>query len=206
VANEFSDNVSILIDIRTTPLAVLVESCIARLFEAAVELEWSVYSDEGIRGYRVYREEEGLHDRALMNHDVIPAGEHAYIDRNALPGKTYLYTLGAVTLSGSEIRSSTISVTVRALPVSLQQNHPNPFNPNTIIPFYLPVRAYVEIGIYSVDGKLVRSLVDAWVPEGHWEVAWNGLDGTGNRAASGVYFYRLRAGKHAQAKKMILLR
>ena len=83
---------------------------------------------------------------------------------------------------------------------------PNPFNPATTIAFELAAPGNASISIYDVSGRLVRSLVDENLPAGMHEVIWNGRDGNGAMAASGVYFYRLNTGEIVQTRKMVLLR
>ena len=87
----------------------------------------------------------------------------------------------------------------------LFQNQPNPFSPETRITFELPQAGQVELGIYSPDGRLVRTLVTGERPAGRQEVRWDGLDDAGRRAAGGVYFYSLRAPGIADSRRMILL-
>jgi len=94
----------------------------------------------------------------------------------------------------------------------LSQNYPNPFNPTTTIKFTLPSAGSGEeplptaLKIYNVLGELVRTLVDEPKSPGvHYEV-WDGKDGQGNQVASGIYFYRLRAGQFTETKKMVLLK
>ncbi|RKY67561.1 MAG: hypothetical protein DRQ24_12680, partial [Candidatus Latescibacterota bacterium] len=90
--------------------------------------------------------------------------------------------------------------------VILYQNHPNPFNPNTSIGYYLPERSTVTLSIYNVSGELVRTLVSGVQEKGHHEAWWDGRDGRGRSMSSGVYFYTLQAGKRRITKKMVLLR
>ena len=65
---------------------------------------------------------------------------------------------------------------------------------------------HTNISIYGLDGKLVKTLVDKKLPMGHQETTWDGTDRRGNPAASGIYFYKLKAGKKTLTKKMMLLR
>lgn len=83
---------------------------------------------------------------------------------------------------------------------------PNPFNPSTMIMYELATPGHVTIAVYDVGGRLVRTLVDGHVGPGRHEVMWNGLDGSGNTAASGVYFYRLTTPGLVDTRKMVLLR
>jgi hypothetical protein len=90
--------------------------------------------------------------------------------------------------------------------VELYQNVPNPFNPTTRIRFYLPKQARVTLDVFDVSGRLVIRLLDGVQPAGENSVVWMGRDKRGVPAASGIYFYRLRAGGYAGTRKMILLR
>jgi hypothetical protein len=89
---------------------------------------------------------------------------------------------------------------------ALGQNFPNPFNPTTTISFSLAEHGPVQLRIYDVDGRLVRSLVDGHRPAGQQAASWNGTDNRGNRVASGVYFYRLHAGAFTATRKMVILK
>jgi hypothetical protein len=86
-------------------------------------------------------------------------------------------------------------------------NFPNPFNPTTEIRYELPAPASVTLEVYTLSGRLVRSLLaDARQDGGKYAVVWDGRDGKGRAAASGVYFYRLVADGRALTKKMVLLK
>ncbi|MFH1689826.1 MAG: FlgD immunoglobulin-like domain containing protein, partial [Candidatus Eisenbacteria bacterium] len=86
-------------------------------------------------------------------------------------------------------------------------NFPNPFNPVTEIRYVLPTGATVELEIYSLSGRLVRTLLAGESQDpGRYAVIWDGRERDGNLAASGVYFYRLVADGEALTRKMILLK
>lgn len=90
----------------------------------------------------------------------------------------------------------------------LGQNYPNPFNPSTMISFSVAEgnREKVSLEVFDLRGKLVRRLVDSEKDGGRYSVFWDGTDASGQRAPSGVYFYRLRAGGFSQVRKMVLLK
>jgi flagellar hook assembly protein FlgD len=90
--------------------------------------------------------------------------------------------------------------------MALDQNVPNPFNPNTRIRFTLGTPAYTSLEIYDVAGRLVRTLIDRPLQAGTFTEAWNGRDGNDKSLTSGVYFCRLTAGTHVLTRKMLLLR
>jgi hypothetical protein len=94
-----------------------------------------------------------------------------------------------------------------AMHVKLEQNFPNPFNPQTTIRFRLPAADRVELGIYDVKGMLIRSLLGGELPAGEHGVSWNGLDALGRQAASGVYFCKLSTGGGEElTRRMVLMK
>jgi hypothetical protein len=88
----------------------------------------------------------------------------------------------------------------------LHQNHPNPFNPTTRITYEVASRVRVTLGVYDVRGGLVKTLVDEDKGPGAYTAEWNATDFAGERVSTGVYFYRLEAGRFAETRKMILLK
>ena len=64
----------------------------------------------------------------------------------------------------------------------------------------------MRLEVYDVTGRLVARLVDRDQPAGHYGIEWNGGDNLGKKAASGIYFCRLQAGKDVRSRKMVLLR
>ena len=92
---------------------------------------------------------------------------------------------------------------------ALLPNYPNPFNPETWIPYQLAESADVTVTIYAVDGTLVRSLVLGHQPIGIYQdksraVYWDGKNTVGEPVASGVYFYTLTAGEFTATRKMLI--
>ncbi len=88
----------------------------------------------------------------------------------------------------------------------LAQNMPNPFNPRTRIAFSIEQAGDVKLEVFNVAGQKVVTLVNEKLEAGPHLVDWNGRVTTGERAASGVYFYRLTAGDKETSKKMVLLK
>ena len=90
---------------------------------------------------------------------------------------------------------------------ALLQNRPNPFNPETVIPFSLAAPGRVAVRIYDVRGRLVRTVLDAVKPAGIHAARWNGATESGERAASGIYFYVITyPDGHLSSRKMTVLR
>ena len=88
----------------------------------------------------------------------------------------------------------------------LFQNQPNPFSPETRIAYELPQAGRAELRIYAVNGRLVRTLVEAELEAGPHTVVWDGLDESGRAVSSGVYFYVLATPGVEESRKMLLLR
>ena len=89
---------------------------------------------------------------------------------------------------------------------NLYQNHPNPFNGQTRILFYIPDRAYVELDMFDANGRRVRELMRRVYPQGHTAVLWDGRNDSGRPVASGVYVYRLKVEGKVLTRKLLLLR
>jgi hypothetical protein len=88
----------------------------------------------------------------------------------------------------------------------LRQNYPNPFNPTTTIRYAVPERSFVTLEIFDLGGALVTRLVAEECLPGEHEVAWTGVNGRGDKVGSGIYFYRLTAGRETLSRKLVLLR
>jgi hypothetical protein len=88
----------------------------------------------------------------------------------------------------------------------LYANYPNPFNPSTTIRFELPKNVPVQLTIHNLLGQRIRTLVDATKAPGAYSVMWDGRDSAGVPVASGVYFYRLKAGSFVETKKMLMVK
>jgi len=89
---------------------------------------------------------------------------------------------------------------------SLSQNHPNPFNPSTIMEYTLPARSFVVLEVYNLLGQKVIILVNEEKEAGVHQITWDGMDKEGNPVSSGVYFYRLKADNFSEVKKMMLMK
>ena len=89
----------------------------------------------------------------------------------------------------------------------LENNYPNPFNPQTRVQFSIPQASTVDIAVFDIHGRLVRNLVAAEHYEsGRYSVEWDGKDNAGTKVASGAYFFRMQAGQFASTKRRTLLK
>jgi subtilisin family serine protease len=130
------------------------------------------------------------------------------LDLNFLPD---VYGSATLVIRATDSRAQTVdeSFMVAVTPVpersALHQNVPNPFNPSTTIHFDLVTATAVDLLIYDVSGRLVRTLVNYRMPRGEHQFEWDGLNDRGVRVTAGVYFYRLVTSEFRVSKKMTFL-
>ncbi|MFH1518396.1 MAG: T9SS type A sorting domain-containing protein, partial [Pseudomonadota bacterium] len=89
---------------------------------------------------------------------------------------------------------------------SLFPNYPNPFNVGTVISYSTSDNGPVKLEVFDILGRSIATLVDEVQSVGLHHVNWNGQVNDGNRAASGIYLYRLKTAHAAETRKMIILR
>ena len=120
-------------------------------------------------------------------------------------------TFNKVTLNeanaSAQATSGSISVKGKPVTYQLHQNYPNPFNPSTVISYEVPNDGeHVRLEIYSLNGQLVRVLLDKEEAAGEYRITWDGRSDSGSRVSSGMYFYRIKAGSFVSVKKMIMVK
>lgn len=185
---------------------VAFASFFGELKDDAALLSWSASTSISIDGFNVHRSDDSGETFVKINGALIPRESgNSYRDETILAGMSYLYRIGAVSME-KEWYSQNVSLVVPPKPTTLYQNFPNPFNPSTRIAFYLESPEHVSLVIYDVNGSVVRTLIDGARPAGRHTALWNGSNEGGRRIASGVYYYRLTAGKRSFTKKLVVVR
>ena len=122
------------------------------------------------------------------------------------------FLVGALTIYYQPTSSApSVSLSSNSLTTALLPNYPNPFNPETWIPYQLAEPAEVTLNIYSVDGKLIRTLALGHQAAGAYHTKaraayWDGRNAQGERVASGLYFYTLIAGDFSATGKMLIVK
>ena len=126
----------------------------------------------------------------------------------------YFYRVSYYTNNWSEY-SEVISVTLQWLDVdgeqlpavyALHQNYPNPFNPVTNLSYDLPEDAMVNITVFDMMGRMVKTLVNGQQSAGYKSLHWNATNNIGQPISAGLYIYTIQAGEFSQTRKMILLK
>jgi len=175
-----------------------------------VSLNWTIPTHAHLAtliGFTIYRNDN------LYSEDSNPY-QQSFTDVNVATNTGYTYEVMARYMNpdGFSDRSTPVTVVsdhdevVVPMTTALQGNYPNPFNPSTVLSFSLTRTESVQIDIYSINGQLVKSLVNGVYGVGVHNVVWNGLADDGHQVSSGVYFYRMRAGDYVGVRKMMLLK
>ena len=188
----------------------LLQSFNIRQAETKMELSWDISSREGITGFKIYRttnEEQPMTKTTSPTIPITASNHYEYTDNDLINGKSYTYTLAVRDSDGSESVIGERTVTYK-LPniVYLCQNRPNPFNPSTSIECTLAEPAHLNLSVYDINGKLVKTIFNGDAPAGSVTTSWDGKNKRGEKVPSGIYFCRLSSAKQTKTIKMVLLK
>ena len=189
-------------------VATFVQGYSAKLNQSVIEIAWVLneYSEDS-QLFVLRLDNPNKDFKELSTLEIYRVGfAFEFYDRSCEPGSTYIYRVEIEDGAERYALFETDPITVPALALTLYPNYPNPFNPTTTIRYYLPENSWVCLVIYDVSGKLINTLVNKHQEKGTQTAQWDGKDQHGNSVASGVYVYRLTAGKETISKKMILMK
>lgn len=180
-----------------------------------VRLDWTTLTETNNYGFEVQKSQGNQNNYQTILNSFIPGHgttiephSYSYIDNSASVGMWY-YRLKQIDLDGAVHFSEGIQVDVltgvneKPLPkeFALDQNYPNPFNPATNIEYAVPRESRVQLVVYNVLGQQVATLVDEVKSAGYYTAPFNATS-----FSSGLYFYRMNAGKMSFLKKMMLVK
>ena len=149
----------------------------------------------------------------LNRNSVIAAGDQLEVtvldDSGNIVSGPFTHTVDIADITLAYLRLSLVVGDVHPEQTRLAQNFPNPFNPETWIPFQLTESSVPSIQIYSASGHLVRTLDLGMKPAGFYmtrstAVYWDGRNDVGEHVATGVYFYTLKTDSFAATRKMLI--
>jgi hypothetical protein len=189
-------------------VATLLESFTLNVAGSRVELAWRLSACDENMEFAVLR----AGDPGGTFEELPAAGltrdglGFVYRDAGCAPGTSYRYRVECTNGAKTTTLFETERIMTPAMPLALHQNSPNPFNPSTTIRYYLPERMRVRLDVYDVSGRLVARLADGEQERGDRVVQWDGRGIRGGRVSSGVYYYRLQAGKEIISRTMVMLR
>jgi hypothetical protein len=190
------------------PIATLLQSFSTSIEETTVIINWVLSSAGEDMQFFVLRSENSAGEfHELCDPKIRVDGlSFTFSDSNVEPGTAYTYRVKVLDEAGRRTLFETDPISIPSMPLTLYQNHPNPFNPTTTIRYFLPHASWVTLEIYDVAGRRVTRLVNEDQTKEIHSVKWNGKNMNGNSVSSGIYFYRLKAGKETISRKMVFLR
>jgi len=166
----------------------------------------TVFLESVIDGVKLYSSQDG----DIITLGMVDAEGQKFIPKSKteiikVDGKVEILSILAANKSSQSIPFKFNNIILPRV-FSLDQNYPNPFNPTTTIKFALPKSSNVNLEIYNILGRRVTTLINEQLDAGYHTVKWNSTDSEGRDVATGVYFYRLKAGDFVKSKKMLLLK
>ena len=169
-----------------------------------VILNWSTATELNNHGFEIERSVDNKEfiTRGFVKGSGTSSEKQDYsFTEEALDGKVF-YRLKQIDYNGTYSNSKSIEInSVNASNFQLYQNFPNPFNPTTSIKYAVTKQEFISVKVYDEIGNEVVTLVNEVKPTGNYEVEWNA-----SAFASGIYYYRLKAGSYIEIKKMVLLK
>lgn len=165
---------------------------------------WGVGSVFQYDSVKIGSRKDFVFDGTLKGKPPLAAPGESFSVANHLSTSTYtpLVLLGLVH-AGVAVDDTPPTMPTRA---EMEQNFPNPFNPQTTIHFTLTRRESVRIFVFNILGQRVATLADREYDAGRHSVTWDGRDESGRPAASGIYLYQIKSEQLTTSRKMILLR
>ena len=186
------------------------EGLMAVVIGDIVELSWQPSSDEDFQYFII----EKSSDADFTSPETIEVVEPVYADVLSGIGTTNYYRLIAVDHAGNQsgysvpVEATLLSIENGSVPLefTLHQNHPNPFNPTTKIRYDLPEDAVVDIAVYDMMGRLIKTLASVQQKAGYHALQWDATNDFGQTVPAGVYMCTIQAGDRIQTNKMVLLK
>jgi hypothetical protein len=167
-------------------------------------------SDSVFRTIADYSSSPALRGQGTSNRPV----DYHYLDQAVHPEETYTYRLIEEEMNGNRIHLKECQVVYSSevyqslLPRRFEVKHayPNPFNPTVSLTYAIPRANRVEIRVFDINGRLIRTLVDAQQKAGWYTVEWDGRNELGKGVSSGMYIVRVQAGFDSHTQKVLLLK
>ena len=182
----------------------------ALAMDDSMQVTWDVSLDEDFQ-YFILEKSNSSEFLEIESFELV---ENAYTDMDFVYNESNFYRIVAVDHTGNtsdysevvEVAILTIDEDVLPEDFALHQNYPNPFNPTTQIQYDLPEDQFVNIAIYDVMGRNIRTLMNVNQTAGYHSIHWDAKNDMGEGVAAGMYIYTIQAGEFRATKKMVLLK
>ncbi len=201
-------------------LPVQLSSFSGELVSGRVQVKWATQSETDNLGFILER----ANDYSPLQWNVIASyethydlrgqgnsseqHEYTFVDEDVDAGQSYIYRLSDVNTSGVVNVYDEITIALPGSPAQtvLEPPFPNPFNPETRINYQLAESGPVEIVVYNLLGRKVRTLVDENQSAGSYNVYWHGDDAWGHKTATGTYLIVLKTAEGMRTQKVVMVR
>lgn len=190
-------------------IPVELESFIAKVFDNKVLLEWTTATEINNSGFEIQHSTDGqIFKRiAFVTGFGTTTEKHnySYTVENLTSGNHY-FRLRQIDFDGTETLTNIVEAFIGNFGIkdfALEQNYPNPFNPATKIKFSLPADEFVKIEVFDILGNQVATLINDFKQAGTYETDFNASE---FNLTSGVYFYKMSAGKFISSRKFLLIK
>ncbi len=202
VAGEFG---SILKGYADPFVPVELTSFTASVTGSSVNLNWTTGTETNNYGFEIQKSSDKNNWTAagFVNGygTTTEIRSYSFTDVSPFNGTSF-YRLKQIDLDGSYEYSAVVQVNLNQVyTFALDQNYPNPFNPSTVINYQVPDEGIVTLKVYDILGNEVKTLVNEYRTAGKYSVGFDGSD-----LSSGVYIYRIQAGRFNSNMKMILIK
>ena len=162
---------------------------------------------------------ESVFSTNLTSYDIQP-GDSQMVQVAFTPTEPIIYTSNLFVIS-NDSEMDTLIVPVSGVGIMLARieldaqlphtlvlypNYPNPFNPVTTLRYDLPEQTHVNITVYDMLGRQVKTLINHTQDAGYKSVIWNATNDYGKPVSAGIYLYQIQAGEYISTKKMVLLK
>ena len=190
-----------------TPMRPPTNLNVSQIPGGEIKLTWQDNSNSEV-GYYIERKLGSSGTYAVI--DSVGANVSTYTDTKGVPGNDYFYRVRGYNLVCTSTYSNEVNLTLTGVKSNgtgipdkfdVSQNYPNPFNPSTVITYQVPVSSVVTLKVYDMLGKEIRTLVNESKNAGYYSAVF-----VASNLPSGVYFYRMQAGKYSETKKLTVLK
>ena len=179
--------------------------------DSTIILAWSAIEDDLL----YYQLDRATNAMFTENVDQTYVTTNTHTDDDIYTDIEYFYRVSGYVGYWTDY-SNTVSVIIESLDLDedsvmhldykIHQNYPNPFNPVTTLQYDLPENAMVNITIYDMMGRQVKTLINGSQVAGYSTIQWNATNDEGKPVSAGLYLYTIQAGDFRQTKKMVLLK
>lgn len=201
-------------------LPVELASFSANYENGIVTLTWETSSEVNNAGFYIYKSVNNRKGFKKLNSELIPGAgntstkqSYSYQDNQVIEGVKYFYKLQDISYSDEKEFSRTISINPNSArevrktkSFGITKCYPNPFNPSVNICFHSANTNIIDVIIYNLNGKIVKSMKNLSINSGYNKIVWHGIDKSNDPVSSGIYFIKINTNEKYDIKKVVLVR